>query len=49
MFCPELFPCLSFVCDCRVLVGLLAAALALVAGVVSHVAVVSVMRNWSGT
>ena len=48
MFCPELFPCLSFVCDCRVLVGLLAATLAVVAGVVAHVVVVSVMCDWSG-
>jgi hypothetical protein len=39
---------LSFVCDCRVHVGLVTATLAVVAGVVSHVVVVSVMRVWSG-
>ena len=42
-----LFPRLSFVCDCRVRVGLMGATLAVVAGVVSHVVVVSVMRGWS--
>ena len=43
-----LFPRLCFVCDCRVQVGLLAATLAVVAGVVSHVDVVGVMRDGSG-
>ena len=43
-----LFPRLSFVCDCRVHVGLSAAITAAVAGVVSHVVVVSVMGDWSG-
>ena len=43
-----LFPRLSFVCDCRVHVGLLAATLAMVAGVVSHVVAVGVMRDGSG-
>lgn len=43
-----LFPRLCFVCDCRVHVGLLAATLAVVAGVVLHVDVVGVMRDGSG-
>ena len=45
-----LFPRLSFVCDCsdcRVRVGLMGATLAVIALVVSHVVVVSVMRGWS--
>ena len=43
----SLFPRLSFVCDCRVHVGLLAAVLTVAAGVVPHVVAAGVMRNWS--